>query len=70
MVNELNLRILPQQAYNEQSILAYLRQEKGINAKAVRVVKRSIDARQRTIFVNLTVRAYVGDCDRARQGRS
>ncbi len=61
MVNELNLRILPQQAYNEQSILAYLRQEKGINANAVRVVKRSIDARQRTIFVNLTVRAYVGE---------
>ena len=61
MVNELSLRILPQQAYNEQSILAYLRQEKGINAKAVRVVKRSIDARQRTIFVNLTVRAYVGE---------
>lgn len=61
MVHELNLRILPQQAYNEQSILAYLRQEKGINAKAVRVVKRSIDARQRTIFVNLTVRAYVGE---------
>ena len=61
MVNELNLRILPQQSYNEQSILAYLRQEKGINAKAVRVVKRSIDARQRTIFVNLTVRAYVGE---------
>ena len=61
MVHELSLRILPQQAYNEQSILAYLRQEKGINAKAVRVVKRSIDARQRTIFVNLTVRAYVGE---------
>ena len=61
MVNELSLRVLPQQAYNEQSILAYLRQEKGINANAVRVVKRSIDARQRTIFVNLTVRAYVGE---------
>ncbi len=61
MVHELSLRILPQQAYNEQSILAYLRQEKGINAQAVRVVKRSIDARQRTIFVNLTVRAYVGE---------
>ena len=58
---ELNLRILPQQAYNEQSIIAYLRQEKGINAQAVRVVKRSIDARQRTIYVNLTVRAYVGE---------
>ena len=61
MVNELNLRILPRQAYNEQSILAYLRQEKGIEAQAVRVVKRSIDARQRTIFVNLTVRAYVNE---------
>ena len=61
MVNELNLRILPQQAYNEQSILAYLRQEKGIEAQAVRVLRRSIDARQRTIYVNLTVRAYVGE---------
>ena len=58
---ELNLRILPQQAYNEQSIIAYLRQEKGIEAQAVRVLKRSIDARQRTIYVNLTVRAYVGE---------
>ncbi|MBR6032979.1 MAG: FAD-binding protein [Bacteroidaceae bacterium] len=60
-MTELNLRILPQQAYNEQSILAYLRQEKGINAQAVRVVRRSIDARQRNIYVNLTVRAYVGE---------
>ena len=60
-MTELNLRILPKQAYNEQSILAYLRQEKGINAQAVRVVRRSIDARQRNIYVNLTVRAYVGE---------
>ena len=61
MVHELTLRILPRQAYNEQSILAYLRQEKGLEAQAVRVLKRSIDARQRTIFVNLTVRAYVNE---------
>ncbi len=61
MVHELSLRILPQQAYNEQSILTYLRQEKGIEAQAVRVVRRSIDARQRTIYVNLTVRAYVNE---------
>ena len=61
MVHELNLRILPQWAYNEQSIIAYLRQEKGINAGAVRVLRRSIDARQRTIYVNLTVQAYVGE---------
>ena len=61
MVHELTLRILPRQAYNEQSILAYLRQEKGLEAQAVRVLKRSIDARQRTIFVNLTVKAYVNE---------
>jgi hypothetical protein len=29
--------------------------------KAVRILKRSIDARQRTIFVNLKVRAYVNE---------
>ncbi|MBQ7181983.1 MAG: FAD-dependent monooxygenase, partial [Bacteroidaceae bacterium] len=34
---------------------------KGLQANAVRVVRRSIDARQRTIYVNLTVRAYVGE---------
>ena len=61
MVHELNLRILPRQAYNEQSIIAYLRQEKGINADAVKVIRKSIDARQRTIYVNLTIRAYVGE---------
>ena len=61
MVHELSLRILPHQAYNEQSILACLREEKGIKANAVRVLKKSIDARQRTIYVNLTVRAYVGE---------
>lgn len=61
MVHELTLHILPHQAYNEQSILAYLQKEKGIRAQAVRVVRRSIDARQRTIFVNLSVRAYVSE---------
>lgn len=58
MIHELSLRILPRQAYNEQSIMAYLRQEKGIDAGAVRVLGRSIDARQRTVYVNLKVRVY------------
>ena len=61
MVNELQLRVLPQDAYNEQSILSYLAHEKGLQATAVRVLKRSIDARQRTIYVNLTVRIYVNE---------
>ena len=29
--------------------------------QAVRTLKRSIDARQRTIFVNLTVRTYINE---------
>ena len=61
MIRELNLRILPQEAYNEQSIMAYLQQKEGIKAQAIRVLKRSIDARQRTIFVNLTVRVYLNE---------
>ena len=61
MTLELNLRILPQEAYNEQSIAAYLQQEKGIEAQAIRVLRRSIDARQRTVYVNLTVRVYINE---------
>ena len=61
MTHELNLRVLPEVAYNEQSIISYLDREKGLQANAVRIIKRSIDARQRTIFVNLTIRAYVDE---------
>ncbi len=64
MTSEYNIRVLPQVAFSEQSIKAYLIQEKGLDAKslmAVRVLKKSIDARQRTIFVNLTVRAFVNE---------
>lgn len=54
----MTLRILPQEAFDEQSIIAYLEKECGIQAQAVRVLKRSIDARQKTVYVNLTVRIY------------
>ena len=61
MTQELSLRILPREAYNEQSIMAYLLKNEGIKAQAIRVLKRSIDARQRTIYVNLTVRVYLNE---------
>ena len=61
MTREINLRILPQEAYNEQSIMAYLQKNEGIKAQAIRVLKRSIDARQRTIYVNLTIRIYINE---------
>ena len=64
MIQELQLRISPEQAANEQSIKLYIAREKGIDTrtiKAVRTMKRSIDARQRSIFINLTVRIYINE---------
>ncbi len=64
MIKELQLRILPEQAASEQSISQYLEAEQGIDVKdisALRILKRSIDARQRTIFVNLKLRVYINE---------
>lgn len=64
MVQEFQIRLLPQQAANKQQIKAYLSKEKGINPKnvnAIRILKRSIDARQRTVYVNLKVRVYINE---------
>lgn len=64
MIQERQLRILPEQAANEQSIKQYVAREKGLDVRtiqAVRTLKRSIDARQRTIYVNLTVRVYINE---------
>ena len=58
MVHELQLRIAPRDAFDERSICDYLLRERGLRCKAVRVLKRSIDARQRSVYVNLCVRAY------------
>ena len=64
MIQEYQIRILPEQAANEEGIKRYLAKEKGLDVRTlnkVRVLKRSIDARQRTIFVNLKVRAYINE---------
>ena len=64
MIQEHQIRILPEQAASEQAIIGYLAREKGIDArtvKAIRVLRRSIDARQRTIFINLLVRVYINE---------
>lgn len=59
MVRELQLRVLPQDAAGEQALKQVVSQETGVSVgeiNAVRILKRSIDARQRTIFVNLYAR--------------
>lgn len=64
MIIEYQLRLLPEIAANEQRLKDYLVHEKGLNAKeitATRILKRSIDARQRIIFINLSVRVYLNE---------
>ena len=64
MIQELQLRVLPQIAANEQNLKRFIADEKGFDVRTinhVRMLRRSIDARQRTIFVNLKVRVYINE---------
>lgn len=64
MIYEYQIRVLPQVAANEQALKDFLAREKGIeihSITAVRVLRRSIDARQRTIYMNLSIRLFVNE---------
>ena len=64
MIKELQVRVVPQVAYTEQNIADYVSRELAIDRRTimhVRVLKRSIDARQRQVMVNLTLRVYVNE---------
>ena len=63
-MKSLSLRVSPSVAAQDAELRKYIARELGVNPKsvtAVKVRKRSIDARQRTIYVNLTVDAYVNE---------
>lgn len=64
MTRDLQLRITPRDAYNEQSIRRYVAREQGWDERTitcVRTLRRSIDARQRDIYVNLSVRVFINE---------
>ena len=64
MTNEYQVRVQPQVAANEQALRSWLADEYGFDVRtitAVRILRRSIDARQRTIFVNLKVRVFINE---------
>lgn len=64
MVNEYQIRVVPEIAADERKLKSYISKEKGLNEKeinAVKIVKRSIDARQRTVYVNLKIRVFVNE---------
>ena len=49
MIQEFQIRVLPEQAANEQSLKQFIGHDKGLDIRtihALRILKRSIDARQ------------------------
>ena len=64
MTNEYQIRVVPEVAAHEDRLKGWLADEYGFDVRTiqgVRILKRSIDARQRQIYVNLKVRVYVNE---------
>lgn len=62
MIEDFQLRVDPRTAADEGRIINYLNRHHGVapgRVKKVRILKRSIDARQRQVYVNLTVRCFM-----------
>lgn len=58
------MRVSPHVVASADSLKEYIAREKGIDVRtinAVRILKKSIDARQRTIYVNLKVIIYANE---------
>lgn len=64
MQKQLNLRVTPDVAYREERLRLHAAREAGCapaSVTAVRVRRRSIDARQRTIYVNITLDLFIDE---------
>jgi uncharacterized FAD-dependent dehydrogenase len=64
LIQEIQLRVLPEVAADTALLRQYVADEKGLALsalKGIRILKRSVDARQRTIFINLKVRLYINE---------
>ena len=64
MIKEQQFRVTPQVAYNEQNIIEYISREMGIDRRTVthvHILKKSIDARQKQIYINLTLRIFINE---------
>jgi len=64
MIKELQLRVLPKIAASEDALKEYLSNEHSVEIKqikAVRILKRSIDARQRQVMINLKVNMFINE---------
>ncbi|MFA6702813.1 MAG: NAD(P)/FAD-dependent oxidoreductase [Dysgonamonadaceae bacterium] len=66
MQKEIIIKVSPKEASSTESIKQIVASQLDIQIseiKAVRIVKRSIDARQRNVFVNLTLNIYIEESE-------
>ena len=64
MIREIQFRALPEQAYSEDVLKQAVCRFNALDVRtvnAIRILKKSIDARQRTIYVNLTLRLFINE---------
>lgn len=64
MTNEYQIRVIPEVAAQEDRLKRFVAEEQGVDERTIygiRILKRSIDARQRQVFVNLKVRVYINE---------
>lgn len=66
MLKELSLRVSPETAYEPEKLSSRIAKELNVDrnrVKRVDIMKRSIDARQRQVVINLVVRAHIDKID-------
>lgn len=64
MIEKINIRLIPEDSVSEKKILNEVSQISGIELKRInqwRIIKKSIDARQRQIYINLTILLAIDD---------
>lgn len=64
MQQKLSLKILPAEAADDATVMQYISAAAGVNTGLVsgyQVLKRSIDARGKIVYINLTVNAFIDE---------
>ncbi|MBN8787300.1 MAG: FAD-dependent oxidoreductase [Terrimonas sp.] len=64
MQKKITLRVLPSEAENDDALKSYIAASEGIASTRVsgyHILKRSIDARSRQIWINFTLRAFIDE---------
>lgn len=64
MIKELQIRVTPDVAYQRERLCQFVAREEGIDVRTINALKirrRSIDARQRTVYVNLSLELFVNE---------